>query len=68
MRRPLDLLRRCRGREVEVVLKDGATVRGRLVDCDNTMNLVIEGAQAEQVRLGRALVRGSHILYIKVDD
>jgi small nuclear ribonucleoprotein len=53
------------GQKVELELKDGRKVRGRLVGTDEHMNVVLEDAEEEGPamvrRLGTLIVRGSNV-------
>lgn len=59
------LLGRFTGQRVELLLKDGRTVRGRLSGSDEHMNVVLEEAEEQGPdmvrRLGTLIVRGSNI-------
>ncbi len=59
------LFSRFTGQRVELQLKDGRVVRGRLMGSDEHMNVVLEDAEEqgpEMVRrLGTLIVRGSNV-------
>jgi len=70
-RKPLNLLLKNLSNEVCVRLKNNMEYRGRLVDCDSYMNLVLEDASRYRsdkpaVKYGSLILRGSFILYICV--
>jgi small nuclear ribonucleoprotein len=59
------LFGRFTGQRVELQLKDGRVVRGRLVGSDEHMNVVLEDAEEQSPemvrRLGTLIVRGSSV-------
>lgn len=70
---PLKLLSHAINSKILVKLKNGQEYRGILKRCDNSMNLVL--AEAEEVnntgsitRYGKIFIRGSSILYIKIEN
>ncbi|HIQ03510.1 MAG TPA: Sm ribonucleo [Desulfurococcales archaeon] len=71
---PLKYLRSAINNLVLVKLKDGSEFIGRLVHCDNTMNLMLEdclevreGINNPVAKYGRVFVRGSNILFVTLD-
>jgi small nuclear ribonucleoprotein len=71
---PLKVLREATGRIIFVKLKDGSEYVGKLEVTDSTMNLVLDncielkpGTHEPRVKYGRALIRGSHVVYVSVD-
>jgi len=71
---PLSLLSAAQGHPMLVELKDGETLNGHLVSCDNWMNLVLrEVVQTNPegnrfFRLPEVYVRGNNIKYLRVPD
>jgi small nuclear ribonucleoprotein len=71
-RQPLKLLLRSINNTVLVKLKDGREYKGRLIEMDNYMNLVLSGAEEIEnnehvARFGEVFIRGNNILFIKPD-
>ena len=71
---PIKVLKEATGRIVFVKLKDGSEYVGKLEATDSTMNLVLDncvelepGTMNPRVKYGRALIRGSHVVYVSVD-
>ena len=71
---PIKVLKEATGRIVFVKLKDGSEYVGKLEATDSTMNLVLDscvelepGTMNPKVKYGRALIRGSHVVYVSVD-
>lgn len=62
---PSSLFGRFVGQRIELQLKDGRLLRGRLLGSDDHMNVVLEDAEEETPtmtrRLGRLIVRGSNV-------
>lgn len=69
---PSALVDRLVQQRVQLLLKDNRRVSGRLVGCDEHMNVVLDGAEetsGEQRRhLGRIIVRGSNVLALNAPD
>ncbi|KAJ5923929.1 U6 snRNA-associated Sm-like protein LSm4 [Penicillium verhagenii] len=71
---PLGLLTAAQGRPMLVELKNGETLNGHLVTCDNWMNLILrEVVQTSPegdrfFRLPEVYVRGNNIKYLRVPD
>ena len=67
---PVALLERVHNQRVELRLKDGRRLAGRLLGYDDHMNLVLDGAEetaADVARhLGRVVVRGSNVVYLNI--
>jgi small nuclear ribonucleoprotein (snRNP)-like protein/CheY-like chemotaxis protein len=58
--------------EVSIKLKNDVEFRGKMIDCDSHMNVILEGAtefrnNALSTNLGSVVLRGSNILYVCVD-
>lgn len=71
---PLKMLKEAVGRVILVKLKDGSEYIGKLEVTDSTMNLVLDGCVEvkpgtlePRVKYGRALIRGSHVVYVSID-
>ncbi len=71
---PIKVLKEATGRVILVRLKDGSEYIGKLEATDSTMNLVLDncvevkpGTTEPKVKYGKALIRGSHVVYISVD-
>jgi len=62
---------------VLVRLKNDVEYRGKMIDCDSHMNIILEGAsehknthgssERSSVTLGDVILRGSNILYVCVN-
>ncbi|KAF7713520.1 U6 small nuclear ribonucleoparticle-associated protein [Penicillium ucsense] len=71
---PLGLLTAAQGHPMLVELKNGETLNGHLVTCDNWMNLILrEVVQTSPegdkfFRLPEVYVRGNNIKYLRVPD
>jgi small nuclear ribonucleoprotein len=69
---PLNTLIKWLHGNIEVVLKNGYDYKGKMIKCDDHMNILLEGAteyQEEQLRTnyGNVLLRGNNVLYIILD-
>ena len=71
---PLKVLRGHLNKQIYVRLKDGSEYMGTLLATDSTMNLVLNGcvelkpgSTEPRIKYGRALIRGSHVVYVSVD-
>ncbi len=58
--------------EVSIRLKNDVEYRGRMIDADSHMNIILEGASEYRgnsltANSGNVILRGSNILYICVD-
>src|SRR5207253_10513814 len=70
-RKPLNLLIRKMNRDVAVKLKNDTEYRGKMIDCDSHMNIILDGAREYRggdpaTNYGSLIVRGSNVLYICV--
>ncbi len=71
-KKPLNVLIKRLNTHVSVMLKNGVEYRGKMIQCDGYMNLMLDGA-SEHVNdqlianYGNILVRGNNILYIAID-
>ena len=67
---PLKILQKSKGKLVFTKLKNGIEYNGRLDQCDNFMNIVLEEVEEITddtiIKYSKALVRGNNILYIKI--
>lgn len=67
---PAQALDRAHDQKVRVLLKDGRVLNGRLLGCDEHLNLVLDEAEETNPelarRLGRVVVRGSNIVTVNV--
>lgn len=65
---PQNLLDQSIDKKVQIKLKDGRTMEGKLVGFDEYMNMVIEGAEeenkGERRRLGSVILRGNNVVSI----
>lgn len=72
-RKPLNLLIRKLNSEIAVKLKNDSEYRGKMIDCDSHMNIILDGAQEFRggdpaTNFGSLIVRGSNVLYICVSQ
>ena len=70
-RKPLNLLVHKLNGDVAVKLKNDAEYRGKMIDCDSHMNIILDGAREFRggdpaTNFGSLIVRGSNVLYICV--
>ncbi len=69
MPHPVKLLEKNLGKQIELHLKDGRTLKGRLDGFDDYMNLVLEDAEEttkeSQRRLGKIILRGNNVVTIQ---
>ena len=68
-RKPLNFLIKKVNSEVTVKLKNDAEYRGKMIDCDSHMNIILEGAaeyrsNSPAANLGNVILRGNNVLYI----
>jgi small nuclear ribonucleoprotein len=71
-KKPLNLLVKRINNEVSIRLKNDVEYRGKMIDCDSQMNVILEGTtefrkNAQARNLGKVVLRGSNILYICVE-
>ena len=64
MERPLDALNALKGKEVNVLLKDGTKLTGKLEAFDIHTNVVLSEATAGSGKIGQIFVRGDMVTYI----
>jgi small nuclear ribonucleoprotein len=72
-RKPLNLLVKKLSAEVSIRLKNDIEYRGRMIDADSHMNIILEGAteyrgNSPTANYGNVILRGSNILYICVES
>ena len=72
-KRPLNTLLRNLQKHVAVKLKNNLEYRGRMIRCDNYMNITLEGASEFQdltlnADYGKVFIRGNNILYIRINQ
>ena len=72
-RRPINTLLRSLRKTVAVKLKNNLEYRGRMIRCDNYMNITLEGASEFHdstltADYGNVFIRGNNILYIRIDQ
>jgi small nuclear ribonucleoprotein len=72
---PLSYLKKAHGSEVVVKLKNGVEIFGRLVVCDDMMNLVLSSAMERDPEtkkplrnVGELFIRGNNILFITLEE
>lgn len=67
---PTVLLERAIQQKVELRLKDGRSLSGRLLGCDEHLNIVLDDAEERtnevSRRLGRLVLRGSNVVSLNV--
>jgi small nuclear ribonucleoprotein (snRNP)-like protein len=72
-KRPINTLLRSLNQNVIVKLKNNLEYKGRMVRCDNYMNITLEGATEFNnsnliANYGNVFIRGNNILYICLDS
>ena len=70
-RKPLNLLVKKLNAEVSIRLKNDVEYRGRMIDADSHMNIILDGAteyrsNSPTANFGNLILRGSNILYVCV--
>lgn len=70
-RKPLNLLVKKLNNDVVIRLKSDVEYKGKMIDCDGHMNVILEGATEHRgnvatANYGNVILRGSNILYICV--
>lgn len=71
-RKPLNFLVKRINNAVSIRLKNDVEYRGKMIDCDSHMNVILEGTtefrdNAPSTNLGHVVLRGSNILYVCVE-
>jgi small nuclear ribonucleoprotein len=65
---PLDVLEKSVNQKVNLLLKDGRHIEGKLLGYDEYMNLVLDEVEESKdeikKRLGRIILRGSNVVSI----
>lgn len=68
MAMPLEVLERSLGKRVQLVLKDGRVMEGKLAGYDQHMNLVVDETEERHEdrsrRLGTVVLRGNNVVTI----
>lgn len=71
---PTRFIRNALNTEVLVRLKDGSEFLGKLVDFDSVMNIIlvdakeIDGSGNPVISLGKVMIRGSNIIFVRVSQ
>jgi U6 snRNA-associated Sm-like protein LSm6 len=71
-KRPINTLLRSLHQSVIVKLKNNLAYKGRMIRCDNYMNITLEGASEFNngtlvANYGNVFIRGNNILYIHLN-
>jgi small nuclear ribonucleoprotein (snRNP)-like protein len=71
-KKPLNLLVKRLNNDVSIKLKNDTVYRGKMIDCDSHMNVILEGAseyrgEKQMANYGNLILRGSNILYVCVN-
>jgi small nuclear ribonucleoprotein len=71
-KKPLNILIKKINHEVTVKLKNNSEYRGKMVNCDSHMNIILEGAteyksDEPSANFGNIIVRGNNILYVCIE-
>src|SRR3989442_8699013 len=69
-RKPLNLLVRKLQADVSGKLKNDTEYRGKMIDCDSHMNIILDGAREYRAggpatNIARLIVKGSNVCYIR---
>jgi small nuclear ribonucleoprotein len=72
-KKPLNLLIKKMNQGVTVKLKNNIEYKGKIIDCDGHMNVILEGAteyisNEATANFGRVIVRGNNVLYICIEN
>ena len=70
--KPLNVLIKSNGSNVEVVLKGRGSYRGKLVRADGYMNMMLKGAKEYDrngliASYGDVFIRGNNVMYVCID-
>ena len=71
-KKPVNLLIKKIDQEVAVKLKNHLEYRGKMIDCDSHMNLILEGAteyrdEEPSTNFGSIIIRGNNVLYVCIE-
>ena len=71
-KKPLNVLAKQLNSYISITLKNGVEYRGKMVQCDGYMNIILDGASEYinnqlTTNYGSILVRGNNILYIALN-
>ncbi len=71
-KRPINTLLRSLNQTVVVKLKNNLAYKGRMIRCDNYMNITLEGASEFNnstlvANYGNVFIRGNNILFIRLN-
>ena len=72
-RKPLNVLKKQVHKSISIILKNGVEYAGEMTQCDNYMNIMLDGAsecveEQKTANYGNILIRGNNILYIVIDS
>ncbi len=70
--KPINILIKAQGANVEVVLKGRGIYRGKLVEADSYMNMMLKGAKeySEEglvASYGDVFIRGNNVMYVSIE-
>lgn len=70
---PLTLIKLSKNKEINIALKNGQNIVGRLIHCDIAMNMhlrsvTLENVDKSRIHLGECYLRGQIISYIQIDS
>ena len=70
--KPLNVLIKSNGSNIEVVLKGRGSYRGKLVRADGYMNMMLKGAKEYDKKgliasYGDVFIRGNNVMYVTID-
>jgi len=68
-KKPVNLLIKKVNSSVNIKLKNNTEYRGKMIDCDSHMNIILDGAveyrnNTATANLGNVILRGSNILFV----
>jgi len=71
-KKPVNLLIKKVNSIVNIRLKNNVEYRGKMIDCDSHMNIILDGAteyrnNAASANLGNVILRGSNILFVCIN-
>ena len=72
-KKPLNLLIKKINQDVTIKLKNNAEYKGKMIECDGYMNIILEKAteyksEGPITNFGSVIIRGNNVLYICVED
>jgi small nuclear ribonucleoprotein len=72
-KRPLSVLQKATSKQVAVRLKNEIEYRGKMLNVDPYMNVILLDAEetengAKVANYGKVVIRGNNVLYVRIED